>query len=37
VFIDEAQRIENIDLTLKIITGQFKEVQLFAIGLANRQ
>lgn len=32
VFIDEAQRIENIGLTLKIITDQFKDVQLFASG-----
>ncbi|MCC6836351.1 MAG: ATP-binding protein [Cytophagales bacterium] len=32
VFIDEAQRIENIGLTLKIITDQFKTVQLFASG-----
>lgn len=28
LFIDEAQRIENIGLTLKIITDQFKQVQL---------
>jgi len=32
VFIDEAQRIAGIGLTLKIITDQFKEVQLFASG-----
>jgi len=32
VFIDEAQRIENIGLTLKIITDQFKEVQLLVSG-----
>jgi hypothetical protein len=32
VFVDEAQRIENIGLTLKIITDQFKDVQLFASG-----
>jgi len=32
VFIDEAQRIENIGLTLKIITDQFGDVQLFASG-----
>ncbi len=32
VFIDEAQRIENIGLTLKIVTDQFKDVQLFASG-----
>ncbi|WP_127140149.1 ATP-binding protein [Flagellimonas marinaquae] len=28
VFIDEAQRIENIGITLKLITDQFKNVQL---------
>lgn len=28
IFIDEAQRIENIGLTLKIITDQFKDVQI---------
>lgn len=32
VFIDEAQRIENIGLTMKIITDQFKNVQLIASG-----
>ena len=32
VFVDEAQRIENIGLTLKIITDQFKHVQLFVSG-----
>ncbi len=32
VFVDEAQRIEGIGLTLKIITDQFKEVQLFVSG-----
>ena len=32
VFIDEAQRIESIGLTLKIITDQFKDVQLFVTG-----
>ncbi len=32
VFIDEAQRIEGIGLTLKIITDQFKEVQLIVSG-----
>ncbi len=32
VFIDEAQRIEGIGLTMKIITDRFKEVQLFASG-----
>ncbi len=32
VFIDEAQRINGIGLTLKIITDQFKEVQLWISG-----
>jgi uncharacterized protein len=32
IFIDEAQRIENIGLTMKIITDRFKNVQLFASG-----
>lgn len=32
VFIDEAQRIEGIGLSLKIITDQFKDVQLFVSG-----
>ena len=32
LFIDEAQRIENIGLTLKIITDQFKDVQLLVSG-----
>ena len=32
VFIDEAQRIDGIGLTLKIITDQFKQVQLFVSG-----
>ncbi len=32
VFIDEAQRIKGIGLTLKIITDQFKEVQLWVSG-----
>lgn len=32
VFIDEAQRIEGIGLTLKIIIDQLKEVQLFVSG-----
>jgi predicted AAA+ superfamily ATPase len=32
VFIDEAQRIKGIGLTMKIITDQLKEVQLFASG-----
>ena len=32
VFIDEAQRIEGIGLTLKIITDRFKDVQLLTSG-----
>ncbi len=32
VFIDEGQRIENIGLTLKLITDQFKHVQLIVSG-----
>jgi len=32
IFIDEAQRIENIGVTLKIITDQFKQVQLLVSG-----
>lgn len=32
VFIDEAQRIENIGITAKIIVDQFKEVQLIISG-----
>lgn len=32
VFIDEAQRIEGIGLTMKIITDRFSNVQLFASG-----
>lgn len=32
VFLDEAQRIPGIGLTLKIITDQFKEVQIFVSG-----
>lgn len=32
VFIDEAQRFENIGLTLKLITDQFKGVQLLVTG-----
>ncbi|WP_445735852.1 ATP-binding protein [Mariniflexile sp.] len=32
VFIDEAQRIEGIGLTMKIITDRFKDVQLFMSG-----
>lgn len=32
IFLDEAQRIQGIGLTLKIITDQFKDVQLFISG-----
>lgn len=32
VFIDEAQRIPGIGLTLKIIVDQFKDIQLFVSG-----
>lgn len=32
VFIDEAQRIDGIGLTMKIITDRFKDVQLFTSG-----
>jgi uncharacterized protein len=32
LFIDEAQRINNIGITLKIITDQFKDVQLLVSG-----
>lgn len=32
VFLDEAQRVPDIGLTLKIITDQFKHVQLFVGG-----
>lgn len=32
VFVDEAQRIKGIGLTLKIVTDQFKDVQLFISG-----
>lgn len=32
IFVDEAQRIPGIGLTLKIITDQFKDVQLFVSG-----
>lgn len=32
VFVDEAQRVEGIGLTLKIITDQFKDIQLFVSG-----
>ena len=32
IFIDEAQRINGIGITLKIITDQFKSVQLFISG-----
>ena len=32
IFLDEAQRIPGIGITLKIITDQFKDVQLLVIG-----
>ena len=32
LFLDEAQRIDNIGLSLKIITDQFKEVQILVSG-----
>lgn len=32
IFIDEAQRIKGIGLTMKIITDRFKDVQLFTSG-----
>lgn len=32
VFIDEAQRISNIGLTLKLFTDQLKDVQIIATG-----
>jgi uncharacterized protein len=32
LFVDEAQRIENIGITMKIITDQFKHVQLLVSG-----
>lgn len=32
VFIDEAQRIDNIGLTLKIMTDQFPDVQVYVSG-----
>jgi predicted AAA+ superfamily ATPase len=32
VFIDEAQRIPGIGITLKILTDQFKEVQIYVSG-----
>ncbi len=32
VFIDEAQRIKNVGITLKLITDQFKQVQLLVSG-----
>lgn len=32
IFLDEAQRIPGIGLTLKIITDQFKDVQVFVSG-----
>jgi len=35
VCIDEAQRISNIGLTLKLITDQIPEVQVIATGSAS--
>lgn len=35
IFLDEAQRIPGIGLTLKIITDQFKQVQLYVSGSAS--
>lgn len=32
VFIDEAQRIVNIGLTLKLFTDQLKDIQVIATG-----
>jgi len=32
VFIDEAQRIPNIGLTIKLITDKFKDIQVIATG-----
>lgn len=32
LLVDEAQRIENIGLTLKLITDQIKHVQVIATG-----
>ena len=32
LFIDEAQRVENIGITLKLITDNFKKIQLFVSG-----
>ncbi|HED07092.1 MAG TPA: ATP-binding protein [Ignavibacteria bacterium] len=32
VFIDEAQRVEGIGLTMKIIVDRFRDIQLFASG-----
>jgi len=32
VFIDEAQRIQNIGLTLKLFTDQLKDIQIIATG-----
>ncbi|MDA3839143.1 MAG: ATP-binding protein [Candidatus Delongbacteria bacterium] len=32
IFLDEAQRIDNIGITLKIITDQFKKIQLLVSG-----
>lgn len=37
VFIDEAQRVPGIGITLKIITDQFKAVQLFVSGSSSFQ
>ncbi|MCF8360617.1 MAG: AAA family ATPase [Prolixibacteraceae bacterium] len=35
VFLDEAQRISEICLTLKMITDKFKDVQLFVSGFSS--
>lgn len=32
IFIDEAQRVKNIGLTLKLFVDQFKEIQIIATG-----
>ncbi len=37
VMIDEAQRVENIGLTLKLITDNFPEVQLLVTGSSSFQ
>lgn len=37
IFIDEAQRVPGIGITLKIITDQFKAVQLFVSGSSSFQ